>query len=80
MEKKIDVLCEKDKSCITLKIHDKETAANFLSMLKNETECAFDSYENMETIETYVTTYNALNKAIDEVFRTEKEKNEASLI
>ena len=34
MGKKIDVLCEKDKSCITLKIHDKETATNFLSMLK----------------------------------------------
>lgn len=78
MEKKIDVLCEKDKSCVTLKMYDKETATNFLSMLKNETECAFDSYENMETIETYVTTYNALNKAIDEVFGNEKK--EASLI
>lgn len=80
MEKKIDVLCEKDKSCVTLKIHDKETAANFLSMLKNETECAFDSYEDMKTIETYVTTYNALNKAISEVFGNGKEKNETSFI
>lgn len=80
MEKKIDVLCEKDKSCVTLKIHEKETATNFLSMLKNETECAFDSYEDMKIIETYVTTYNALNKAINEIFGNEKEKNEASLI
>ena len=80
MEKKIDVLCEKDKSCVTLKIHDKETATNFLSMLKNETECAFDSYEDMKTIETYVTTYNALNKAISEVFGNGKEKNETPFI
>lgn len=80
MEKKIDVLCEKDKSCVTLKIHDKETATNFLSMLKNETECAFDSYEDMKTIETYVTTYNALNKAISEAFGNEKEKSETPFI
>ena len=34
----------------------------------------------MKTIETYATTYNALNKAINEIFGNEKEKNEASLI